>query len=216
MEKIAEGLYLLEGFPPYAINIYLMRDVLIDAGTPMAKGRILRQLSDRDVTAHALTHAHPDHQGASKAVCQARDIPLWCGAGDADAMESGDQSKLNPMGLNTGFLAGPAYPVDRRLKEGDEVAGFTVVETPGHSPGHVSYWRESDGTLVLGDVLFNMNLLTPLGGLSEPPRIFTVDPALNRDSARKIAALGPKTICFGHGKPVYDCESVCRFIEGLK
>lgn len=65
MRELADDLYLLAGFPPNAINVYLMGDVLIDAGTRHARGRILRQLSARTVNAHALTHAHPDHQGAS-------------------------------------------------------------------------------------------------------------------------------------------------------
>ena len=48
---------------------------------------------------------------------------------------------------------GPGHPVDRKLNEGDEVAGFRVIDVPGHSAGHVAFWRESDRVLVLGDVL---------------------------------------------------------------
>jgi glyoxylase-like metal-dependent hydrolase (beta-lactamase superfamily II) len=54
------------------------------------------------------------------------------------------------------YWAGPAHSVDRVLREGDEVGGFTVIEPPGHAPGHISFWRESDRTLVLGDVLFTI------------------------------------------------------------
>lgn len=203
MQKIADGLYLLGGFPKNAINVYLMGDVLIDAGTKWAKGRILRQIRDREVTAHALTHAHPDHQGASHEVCEALGIPLWCPEGDADAMESGDFSSTLPQNWNTGlqnlFWTGPAHPVARRLKEGDEVGGFRVIDAPGHSPGQVAYWRESDRVLVLGDVLNGMNLITGKPGLHEPPALFTVDPERNRRSIRKLAELRPETICFGHG-----------------
>ncbi len=49
--------------------------------------------------------------------------------------------------------AAKARRVDRALAEGDEVAGFRVLDTPGHSPGHVAYWRESDGVLICGDVM---------------------------------------------------------------
>ena len=61
MKKLADDVHILHGFPPNAINVYLIGDVLIDAATRRAGRRILRQLSGRTVSAHALTHAHPDH-----------------------------------------------------------------------------------------------------------------------------------------------------------
>jgi len=220
MYHIAPDLYLLRGFPKYGINIYWMGGVLVDAGTRFARGRILRQLRERPVTAHALTHAHPDHQGASHAVCETLNIPLWCGAKEVTAMESGNLAPQFPkpspfiLPFQLRYWAGPAHPVDRVLREGDEVGGFTVIETPGHAPGHISFWRESDRTLVLGDVLFNSN---PLGqvGLREPPAIFTLDPALNRDSARKVAELRPKLICFGHGPPLKESQKLVEFVSQL-
>jgi glyoxylase-like metal-dependent hydrolase (beta-lactamase superfamily II) len=217
--EIARDLYLLDGTPRYAINVYLVGDVLVDAGTKLARGRILRQLQGTTVTAHALTHAHPDHQGSSKSVCEALGIPLWCGEGDADAMESGDISKTIPNNWNTRLQAwlwsGPPHPVEKRLREGDKVAGFRVFEAPGHSPGQVAYWRESDRVLILGDVLNGMNLLTMAPGLHEPPRMFTVNPAQNRDSARKLAELEPEIVCFGHGPPWRDGRGFQAFVAGL-
>ena len=59
--------------------------------------------------------------------------------------------RLNRLAVR--YWAGPGHPFDRRLREGDEVAGFTVLETPGHAPGHVAFWREADRVLILGDVL---------------------------------------------------------------
>ena len=105
MIEIAPDLFILNGFPPYGINIYLMGDVLLDAGTRRARGRILAQLKEKSISAHALTHAHPDHQGASHAVCEKLNIPLWCGEGDADAMESGDWSQVNSEELEHGLAA---------------------------------------------------------------------------------------------------------------
>ncbi|GMV99763.1 MAG: MBL fold metallo-hydrolase [Candidatus Hydrogenedentota bacterium] len=219
MEAIAPHLYLLTGFPKFAINVYLVGDVLLDAGTKLAHKRIMRQLAGRSVTAHALTHAHPDHQGSSHAVCEALGIPLWCGEGDADAMESGDLSGVLPVNWNTAlqnvFWTGPAHPVARRLKEGDDVAGFEVIDAPGHSPGQVAYWREPDRVLILGDVINGMNLITTVPGLHEPPRLFTVDPAKNRKSARRLAGLHPKIVCFGHGRPWRDPDGFQRFVESL-
>jgi glyoxylase-like metal-dependent hydrolase (beta-lactamase superfamily II) len=105
--------------------------------------------------------------------------------------------------------------VDRRLREGDEVAGFKVLDTPGHSLGHVAFWRESDRVLVLGDVLNGMNLLTSIPGLREPPGVFTPDPARNRESIRKIAALEPALVCFGHGPPLRDPRKLASFAASL-
>ena len=219
MQSVADDVYLLDGFPRYAVNVYLVGDVLIDAGTRLDKGRILRQLNGRAVTAHAITHAHPDHQGASHAVCERLSIPLWAPEGDADAVEAGDLTEMCPKNpvtrLMNGVAAGPAHPVAQRLREADHVAGFTVINTPGHSPGHIAYWRESDRVLILGDVLFGMNPATMASSLHEPPGLFTVNPSQNRDSARKLAPLRPAIICFGHGKPWRDTDAFTRFIEKL-
>ncbi len=110
---------------------------------------------------------------------------------------------------------GPAYPVARRLHEGDEVAGFRVLDTPGHSPGHVAYWRESDRVLIAGDVLNNMNVMTGITGLHEPRVEFTNDPPLNRESARRLASLEPTLVCFGHGPPLRDTRKLVEFAAGL-
>jgi hydroxyacylglutathione hydrolase len=220
MKKLADDVYHLRGFPPNAINCYLIGGILIDARTRYAAGSILRQLKGHAVHAHALTHAHPDHQGASHVVCEARGLPLWCGEADADAVENprliGERMSrhwLNSMiGRN---WTGPAHPVARRLREGDEVGGFAVLEVPGHSAGHVAFWRERDRVLVLGDVLSHMSYVTGLPQLHEPPRIFTPDPALNRRSARRLAALEPALIGFGHGPPLRDTERFVSFVNAL-
>jgi len=194
--------------------------VLVDAGTRHARRRILRQLRAERVAAHALTHAHPDHQGASKAVCEELGIPLWCGEGDVEAMETtGGVAASQPPGLinrlQERFWTGPPHPVARALREGDEVAGFSVLEVPGHSPGHLAFYREFDGALVLGDVLNNMNVATGIPGLHEPPAVFTPDPARNRESARRLADLSPRLVCFGHGAPLRDPQRLRAFVDAL-
>jgi glyoxylase-like metal-dependent hydrolase (beta-lactamase superfamily II) len=193
---------------------------LIDAATRQGEKRITRQISGLSLSAHALTHAHPDHQGSSHAICERLGIPLWCGQGDVPAMETpgGISNSQVPGWLNRlqqRFWTGPPHPVARALVEGDEVAGFTVLESPGHSAGHVAYWRESDRVLILGDVLNNMNLLTGIPGLHEPPAVFTPDPARNRQSARRLAELRPQLTCFGHGPPLRDPGKLAEFVAGM-
>ena len=181
MKQLAEDLFILEGFPPYAINEYLAGTVLIDAGTRFDSRRILRRMRGREVTLHALTHAHPDHQGASHAVCEALGIPLWCGEADADAMETrGEIMARMPRHWLSGSVGrmwtGPPHRVSRRLREGDQVGSFTAIETPGHTAGHLSFWREADRILITGDVLCNLNIWNGRVMLREPEAIFTLDP----------------------------------------
>ncbi|MGO9914245.1 MAG: MBL fold metallo-hydrolase [Isosphaeraceae bacterium] len=220
MQQLAEDVQLLAGFPRYAINVYLLGDVLIDAGTCWSARSILRQIRGRKLTSHALTHAHPDHQGSSHAVCTAMGLPLWCGDADATAMENRGEieARMPSHWFNrtiSPFFAGPPHPVSRRLKEGDAVGTFTVIETPGHTDGHISFWREADGILVVGDVLANLSLRTGRLGLREPPPFFSRDPAQNRRSARRLAALEPKLVCFGHGPPMRETGRFVDFIERL-
>jgi glyoxylase-like metal-dependent hydrolase (beta-lactamase superfamily II) len=220
MKQLADGVWQLSGFPPNGINIFVLEDVLVDAGTRHSDRRIFRQLEGHKLTAHALTHAHPDHQGASHAVCERYGIPFWVPTADADAAENpkliGERQPSHPISrFFVKTMTGPGHRVDRRLVEGDVVAGFKVIEVPGHSAGHVAYWRESDGVLVLGDVLNNMDVLTAIPGLHEPKSFLTPDPAENRRSARKLAQLEPRLMLFGHGAPLRDTRKFVDFINGL-
>ena len=200
MKQLADGVWHLDGFPRNAINVYLLEDVLIDSGTPLDRRRVLGQLAGRTITAHALTHAHFDHYGSSRAVCERFGVPLWCGAADVEMVEAGKM--LGPRGMV--LPAAPRCDVARALVEGDEVAGFKVLDTPGHSPGHVSYWRESDRVLVCGDVIWGCNPFINAGPPQEPFSFVSPDPAQNRDSARRLAELEPALVCFGHGAPLRD------------
>ena len=221
MEELAPGVWHLEGRPRWLLNVYLLEDVVIDASARFSRRRILRELEAREVAAHALTHAHPDHNGASKAICETFGVPFWVGAADADAAENTQliverqpDSLINR--INHRLYTGPGHPVDRRLQEGDVVAGFQVLDVPGHSAGHVAFWRQSDRVLVLGDVLNNMNVITGMPtGLHAPPDIYTPDPSRNRESARRLAALEPSLVCFGHGPPLRDTKKLVDFVEAL-
>jgi hydroxyacylglutathione hydrolase len=85
------------------------------------------------------------------------------------------------------------------------VAGFEVLETPGHSPGHIAFWRQSE-------------LDQRAHGHPRPPRaarLLTSDPEENRRSARRLAALEPKLALFGHGPPLRDTRKLVDFVDGL-
>lgn len=218
VKEIAPGLHLLKGRPRNAFNVYLMGDVLVDAGTRYARRRILKAVAGRSLSALALTHGHADHQGSAHKVCSALDLPLMCGEFEKAAIEAGDIRSLVPPSwsstVSAKLWAGAGHPVARSLRDGSEVSGFRVIETPGHSPGHISFFRERDGVLIAGDVIFNLNPFTGRRGLQFPPDLFTVDPELNRASARKLAELGPSLICFGHGRPV-EAKELTAFLQGF-
>lgn len=220
MKYLAPGVWRLREFPAPSINVYLAGDVLVDAGRRWDRRRIFSELEGVEISAVALTHAHPDHQGVAKDVCEARGVPLACHADDVEAMEgerpSQEAALDNPINRVIAALwEGPPHKVERVLEEGDEVAGFRVVHAPGHARGEVIYFRDSDRVAICGDVIRNMSYATLLPGLGEPPEIFTYDPAENRRSIRKLAALEPSMILPGHGPAVTDIAAFERFVAAL-
>jgi glyoxylase-like metal-dependent hydrolase (beta-lactamase superfamily II) len=199
--------------PRRFVNAYLVGEVLVDAGLGLHARAILKALAGRSVAAHVITHAHGDHVGGSKAVTDALGVPAWCGAGDAEAVSAGKPVAASPV---QALFRWKSVAVARELNEGDEIGpGFTVLDVPGHSPGQIALWRERDRTLICGDVFLNVNFYTTLPGLNEPPGLFTVDPARNRESARRLAGLEPQVVLFGHGKPLHDPVKLQAFARSL-
>jgi glyoxylase-like metal-dependent hydrolase (beta-lactamase superfamily II) len=180
----------------------------------------MKAIEGREISLLALTHVHPDHQGAARAVCEARQIPLACHVDDVDAMEGRRPvQEAHPNHVVNRIIKrgweGPPHEVGRVLNEGDEVAGFRVVHAPGHARGEVIFFRDSDAVAVCGDVIRNMSYATGLPGIKEPPEIFTYDPAENRRSIRKLAGLGPSLLLPGHGPAVTDMAKLERFVSDL-
>jgi hydroxyacylglutathione hydrolase len=218
MRYMAPGVWRLGEFPRPLINVYLAEDVLIDAGRRWDARRIASQIEGIELSMVALTHVHPDHQGCAKRICDERGTPLACHEADVDAMEGRRPvaATAAPMAKFFGRLwQGPPRQVDRALCEGDEVAGFRVVHAPGHAPGEVIFFRERDRVAICGDVIRNITYLALRTRLAEPPDDLTPDPAENRRSIRKLAALGPSLILPGHGPAVSDMESFSRFVAAL-
>tara|TARA_R110002096_G_scaffold38098_9_gene105546 strand:+ start:1382 stop:2083 length:702 start_codon:yes stop_codon:yes gene_type:complete len=224
IKEIAKDVWQIPLFPRNGVNAYIVEGYLVDAGIRSSGKKILKAIDQygRDnIKGHVLTHAHADHQGASAFICDTLQIPLWCGENDVAAMESGQVTSEFPnpnhpvARFQRRFWAGPKYKVSRALKEGDQVGQFNVLETPGHSAGHIALWRESDGLIIAGDVLVNMNMNTTITQLGEPPGMFTTDVRENRASIRKLANLHPKLICFGHGEPLYKTEQLAVLVSKI-
>lgn len=218
MKDLAPGVSIVGGFRN-SINVYLVEDVLIDAGVRTDKRRILKQTSDRPLSLLALTHVHPDHQGSAKSICEARGIPLACHTAGVEVMEGrepmmgGDPS--SPTNRIASALAGAPHDVGRVLGEGDEVGGFRVIHAPGHTTNEVIYFRDSDRVAICGDVINTMSLITTLPAAQEPPRLFTSDPKENRRSIRALLGLEPSLVCAGHGPPMRDLYSLRELVAGF-
>jgi len=221
MKLLAPNLYQISDLLPNAINMFIIEaaggDVLVDAGTRWARRKLLRLLAGRRLSLIALTHVHPDHQGAAAALCEQFACPLACHAADRPAMEGREpmQPRTRFIRFSSGCFSGPPHAVSRELRDGDDVAEFRVIESPGHTPGHLIFFRESDRVAIVGDVLNNMNVLTTIPGLHQPPNIFTWNPEENRRSIRKLVALRPELVCFGHGPPLRDPKKLARFADRL-
>lgn len=218
MRNVAPNVWQIGGLLPFSINAYLVEDVLIDCGTRFDVRLFLRSLEDRALSAVALTHVHPDHQGAAKALRERFKAPLACHSADREEMEG-----RRPMGPDTRAIrfssrifSGPPCPVDRVLKDGDRVGSLRVIHAPGHTPGHCMFYREEDGLLICGDVVANMSFVTLRPGLHQPPAFFSHDPALNRASMRRALELNPRTVLFGHGPPLRDLSMLRAFVDGIE
>lgn len=205
LETVAPDVELICGFPRYAVNAYLVGNVLVDALTRWERRGLLKALKKRGRSPSlvALTHAHPDHLGAAAAVCQEFSAPLACHAADADV--AAGAAPMRPVvwqiAISNQVFGGPPHPVSRLLSEGDDLAGFQVWHAPGHTPGHVVLFREQDGVAIVGDVLFGMQPATLRSGLHAPPSFFCSDAAENRRSMLKVFAARPRQMLFGHGRP---------------
>ncbi len=216
MTHVARDVWRLDALIPGLINLYVIRTqagyVLIDGGTRWTVGGTLRQLRGLPMAMMALTHAHPDHQGAAHEACVHRKVPLACHEADADVMEG-----RRPMGPNNWLVkilrrmfAGPPHPVSVRFKGGEMLGQWEVVHAPGHTPGHVVYFRHTDRVAILGDVIRNASLRGGWGRLAYTPDVFNESPAGARQAVRVLAALRPRLLLPGHGPPSDDIAGLER------
>lgn len=216
--RMTEGIWRVQRPLGPLINIYIAGMLIIDAGRRQDAARIVAQSASMEPQALVLTHVHPDHQGAAHAVCEDLGIPLACHEADVAAMEGrvpmAGSGRSVPRIVQR-MWGGPAHPVDRVLREGDEIGGFEVIHAPGHAPGEILLFRQSDRVAICGDVIRNVSYATARRKLLEPPDAFNESTAQNRDSIRRLAALEPSLVLPGHGPAVVDMDEFQRFAGAL-
>lgn len=230
LDAIAPG---LEGLRIVFVNVFGIRHgdgswTLIDAGIPGSASRILHWAEERFASAPnaiVLTHGHFDHVGAAEELSKEWKVPIYAHPLEFPYLTGEKEYPAPNMGAGGGLMSllSPIYPrgpidVSGRLKAlpalgGDlsvaELPSWQLLQTPGHTPGHVSLFRTGDRTLLVGDAFcttkpesFFEAALAQQTELHGPPAYFTSDWDQARASVQKLAALGPSVIAPGHGKPL--------------
>ncbi len=211
-------------------NIYFVGSpggpwVLVDTGTPGNAARIREAANQRfgpdaRPSAILLTHGHGDHAGSARELAEEWDVPIYAHRLERPYLTG--KSEYPPKEPLAGgafaFLCRffPTYTVNlgdrlHDLPEGGEVPGLIGWRwhfTPGHAPGHVSFFQRYESTLVAGDACITLDIDSVMGMLTEEPRIsrppaaFTYDWEQARASEELLADLRPTAIATGHGEPM--------------
>lgn len=219
-EQIAEGVWRHAGDIKQGMNVYLVAEedgsgvFAFDAGTSaMAKG--VRAAADElgGLTRVVLGHSHVDHRGSAPKL----GVPVWCHPDEVADAEGDGGKRYQPLGeipvTYSRWLYRVVFPiwdggpveVAGTLSEGERIAGFEVVHFPGHAPGQIGLWRESDRLCLCSDTIYLTDSTRPLGdhhGLYPPHPVFDLDPDRALESVRKLASLEPRTIAAGHVEPL--------------
>ena len=205
---------------------------LVDAGMPGRANEIMEAAEARfgagsRPEAILLTHGHMDHAGSALALAERWDVAIYAHRLETPYLTG--KSLYPPADPTVGgaiaFLSRfwPSRSRDlgksvRELHPGKVpgATGWQWLATPGHSPGHVSFFRPSDRVLLAGDAFATMNmdrwsgLITGRQMLARAGSPFTSDWQAARSSLQELTNLRPNTIGCGHGIPMCDAELPAR------
>lgn len=244
-EEVAPGVYRVEtGRGITEANIYLVSSgsawALIDTAWPH-RGQIIKMAAESLFGAGArpsamlLTHIHPDHSGSALELARMWDVPVHVHPGELP-MASGRYLPEfgNPLDR---WLVGPLLRLMPRRRveaslartslEGtarafDPAAGvpglpdWQCIPTPGHTPGHVAFFRSRDRVLITGDSVLTVNLNSArdlLAGrhrISGPPYVSTWNWPAAQESVAVLAGLKPDVVAPGHGRAMSGARTAER------
>jgi glyoxylase-like metal-dependent hydrolase (beta-lactamase superfamily II) len=214
------------------VNYYFIQDTetgnwaLVDAGLKWSAPKIKSTAAeifgaDSKPVAIILTHGHFDHVGALSTLVKEWDVPVYAHEMEMPYLNGKSSYPPADPSVGGGLMASmswmyPEGPIDikdhlKRLPFNGtipELPEWKYIHTPGHSPGHISLFRESDRLLIAGDAFVTtkaesaFSALTFLKKLSGPPKYLTCNWASAKQSVFKLEALNPEIAVTGHGKPM--------------
>ena len=214
-------------------NVYFLgrpggKWIVVDAGFPGGAREDLAAAESRFGSgarpeAIVLTHGHIDHSGNAAALADEWDAPIYAHRLEVpflngkSAYPPADPTVGGATAFLSRFLPNLRRDLGARLRElqSENVPGapdWKWLPTPGHSPGHICLFRESDRILLTGDAVLTVNmdswsaLLSRKRELARPPTPFTIDWGAARASLKELAKLRPNVICAGHGIPISDSD----------
>lgn len=239
MDRIAVG---VEGLRIAFVNVFGLAApngawTLVDSGLPFCAGFIRRwaeRTFNEPASSIVLTHGHFDHVSGAAELAQAWDIPIYAHPLEFPYLTGGKEYPAPNISTGGGLMGralasalAPLYPrgpvnLSKWLRplatgpgvgEMTPIAGWEIIHTPGHTPGHVSLFRSSDMALLVGDAFcttkpesFFEAALAQAPELHGPPAYFTADPRQAARSIRLLANLRPHIIAPGHGRPLAGAE----------
>jgi glyoxylase-like metal-dependent hydrolase (beta-lactamase superfamily II) len=216
--KIIDNIFLVSGV---VANPYILVDAdgltVIDTGLPRSERKILAYVASLGKSAHdvkriIITHADLDHVGGLAALHKVTGARTFASKIEAEAIAVGRPSRqINSSGFSLQrlvftllrpFMKTAPFQVDEILADGQilpVLGGLHVVETAGHTPGHISLFAPAVGVLFCGD-----SLVTDENGIQGSRSGLTWDDAKAKEAVRKQAGLGARVVCSGHGPVVMD------------
>ena len=216
--KITDNIHVI---PNVQANSYLVVEpdglTIIDTGMPFSEKQTLRYItslghSPEEIRRILVTHADLDHYGCLAALKEASGARTYASQPEAEAMAKGISSR--PVNRTVGrfqafvirlmgnLLKPTPIEVDEILTDGQilpVLGGLQVVETPGHSPGHLSFYVPSVRVLFCGDSMKSSDK-----GLRASRSRNNWDQALADESVKKLSTLGAQIVCPGHGPVIRD------------
>ena len=222
----------IAGFRHLIVNVFFLGDPgtnnwsLVDAGLGCSAGAIIREATNRfgkDARPKniLLTHGHFDHVGALQTLARHWGVDVFAHTLELPYLTGRSSYPPPDPTVGGGAMAWssmlyPKKPIDVRqyvkpLPNDGSVPAWPEwrwFHTPGHSPGHVSFFRERDRALIAGDAFVTtrqesaMSVMTQAPELNGPPAYFTPDWNAARDSVKHLASLNPEVVGTGHGVPL--------------
>ena len=215
------------------VNVFIVQNnhssnwILIDTGLKTSAPKIKAMIAEVLETgaspiAIVMTHGHFDHRGSLQKLADEWQVPVYAHHLEMPYLTGKSSYPPPDPTVGGGAIAGLAFMYPKKpinvaehlfeLPEDGTIPGIPEwkwIHTPGHTPGHISLFRESDGVLIAGDAFVTTKqesvfaVMTQKKELSGPPKYFTPDWGAAARSVKELAALEPAVVVTGHGHAMY-------------